>query len=89
MWTGALGKNITIDQRAAMRMASTYAIHEAKDVVDAMYHASGATAIFAGNPFERRMRDIHAVTQQIQGHFSLFEIAGQHLLGMSPNFKLL
>ena len=89
MWDGAVAADITIDQRAAMRMASTHAIHEAKDVIETVYHAAGATAIFSGNPFERRMRDIHAVTQQIQGHFSLFEIVGQHLLGLSPNFKLL
>ncbi|MPZ56043.1 MAG: acyl-CoA dehydrogenase [Rhizobiales bacterium] len=89
MWEGAVGSNITLGQRAAMRMASTYAIHQARDVVNTMYHAAGATAVFESNPYERRLRDVNAVTQQIQGHYSLFEIVGQHLLGMSPNFKLL
>lgn len=89
MWDGACQSDITLEQRAAMRMASTYAIHQAKDVVDTIYHAAGATAVFEGNPYERRLRDIHAVTQQIQGHYSLFEIVGQQALGMNPNFKLL
>ena len=89
LWTGALRSDITLDQRAAMRMASTYAIHEAKDVVEAVYHAAGATAIFDNNPYERRMRDMHAIAQQVQGHFALFEVVGQHLLGMTPSFKLL
>ena len=42
----------------AIRQASTYAIHQAKEVVDVAYHEAGATAIFDANPFERRFRDV-------------------------------
>ena len=63
-------------------MASTFAIQEALAVVDVDYHEAGASAILAANPFERRLRDIHSVAQQIQGRRANFELAGQHLLGL-------
>ncbi|HXQ53313.1 MAG TPA: acyl-CoA dehydrogenase family protein [Stellaceae bacterium] len=72
---------ISLDRRAALRMGSTSAIHQAKDVVDACYLAAGATAIFESNPFERRFRDIHAVAQQSQARASQLEAAGKVLLG--------
>ena len=72
---------VTVDQRMAIRLASTFAIHQAKDVVDVIYHAVGATAIFESNPFERRFRDVHTVAQQLQGRQAHFETVGHHLLG--------
>ncbi len=68
-----------------MRLASTYTIHEAKQVVDTIYDAAGSSAIFEGNPFERRFRDIHAVTQQAQGRRAHFEDVGKFMLGLEPN----
>jgi len=71
-------------QVARLRLAATFAIHQARDVVDACYHAAGATAVFAGNAFERRFRDIHTITQQVQAHAAVFEQVGQMLLGLTP-----
>ena len=78
---------LTTDQRMAIRQASTYAIHQAKEVVDVAYHEAGATAIFDANPFERRFRDVNTVTQQVQGRRSHFETIGQHLLGTQPSLR--
>jgi alkylation response protein AidB-like acyl-CoA dehydrogenase len=75
---------LTVAQNTTLRLASTWAIHQAKDVVDAAYHAAGATAIFADNPFERRFRDMHTVIQQFQGRQTHFETVGQVLLGLPP-----
>ena len=61
--TGAL----TVDNRMAVRQASTFAIHTARDVVHSVYHEAGSTAIFDNQPFERRLRDINSVSQQLQG----------------------
>ena len=72
---------IPIDNRLQLRLASTHAIHAAAQAVDAVYQAAGASAIFAANPFERRFRDIHAVTQQGQGSQMHFRTAGQYFLG--------
>jgi alkylation response protein AidB-like acyl-CoA dehydrogenase len=76
---------LTLDERMTIRLASTFAIHEAASVVDACYHAAGSSAIFEDNPFERRFRDIHAVSQQLQGRREHFETVGQYLLGLSAD----
>lgn len=75
--TGLMTPDLSID----IRLASTYAIHEARHVADIAWREAGATAIFSAGPFERRLRDIHAVTQQIQGRMSHMEAVGRHLLG--------
>ena len=45
-------------------------------------------AIFPGSPFERRFRDIHTLSQQIQSRSAHFEAVGQVLLGMPPDMFL-
>jgi indole-3-acetate monooxygenase len=77
--------HITLEQRMVIRLASTFAIHRSMRVVDMAYHAAGSTAIFEANPFERRFRDIHTVSQQVQGRQEHFETVGQHLLGVDPD----
>ena len=72
---------ITVEQRMTVRMASTHAIHKAREAVDFAYNAAGATAIFDNHPLERRFRDIHTVTQQLQGRLSHFETVGAWMLG--------
>ena len=90
LWdTAARGETITLDQRASLRMAITNSSQQAREVVDAAYQASGATAIFEKNPFEQRFRDMHTVSQQVQAHASNFELVGQHLLGLQPKHKYL
>jgi hypothetical protein len=42
-------------------------------------------AIFPGSPFERRFRDIHTVTQQIQSRDAHYEMVGQVLIGEPPD----
>jgi alkylation response protein AidB-like acyl-CoA dehydrogenase len=76
---------LTLDQRMTIRLASTFAIHQSLAVVDTAYHAAGSTAIFKENPFERRFRDIHTVSQQLQGRQEHFETVGQYLLGLEPD----
>jgi len=77
--------HITLDERMTIRLASTFAIHTALEVVDILYQAAGATAIFDENPFERRFRDIHSVAQQLQGRQQHFETVGQHLMGLEAD----
>ncbi len=79
--TGAL----TAEQNVTIRLATTWAIQTAREVVANLYVAAGAMAIFETNPFEKRFRDVHTVAQQIQGHAAQFETVGQILLGMAPD----
>jgi alkylation response protein AidB-like acyl-CoA dehydrogenase len=75
------GSIITVAQRISVRAAATNAIHKARDAVDFAYDAAGATAIFENHPLERRFRDIHTVTQQLQGRLSHFETVGAWMMG--------
>ncbi|MCA1454077.1 acyl-CoA dehydrogenase [Bradyrhizobium sp. BRP22] len=75
------GNDITVEQRITVRMAATHAIHKAREAVDFAYNAAGASAIFEGHPLERRFRDIHTVTQQLQGRLSHFETVGAWMMG--------
>jgi len=76
---------VTLDHNATIRLASTWAIKQAREVVDELYHAAGATAIFDAQPFERRFRDIHTIAQQMQGAQRHFETVGGILLGLEPD----
>jgi alkylation response protein AidB-like acyl-CoA dehydrogenase len=79
------GTSISVEQRVIIRMAATHAIHKAREAVDFAYNAAGATAIFEGHPLERRFRDIHTVTQQLQGRLSHFETVGALMLGVDAD----
>jgi alkylation response protein AidB-like acyl-CoA dehydrogenase len=76
------------EQHARLRLSTTWAIHQARDVVATVYGAAGSTAVFNENPFERRLRDIHAGTQQGQGRPIHFETVGQILLGLPPQGRM-
>ena len=81
----APGGKFMLDHRITVRMASTNAIHQARDAVDFAYNAAGASAIFETHPMERRFRDVHTVTQQLQGRLSHFETVGAYILGSDPD----
>jgi alkylation response protein AidB-like acyl-CoA dehydrogenase len=75
------GAMLSLEHRMAVRGVSTNAIHKAREAVDFAYNAAGATAIFESHPLERRFRDIHTVTQQLQGRLSHFETVGAWMMG--------
>lgn len=74
---GAIG----IGDRASVRLACANAIQGAIEVTDTVYKMAGVSAIFPGSPFERRFRDVHTLSQQIQSRASHFEAVGRILLG--------
>jgi alkylation response protein AidB-like acyl-CoA dehydrogenase len=80
---------LTVEGRIAVRQAATFAIHTARDVVHLVYHEAGSTAIFDNQPFERRLRDINSVSQQLQGRRTHFETVGLYLLGGTPSLRWL
>ncbi len=89
MWSEAMtGGEFSQAQSASLRLASTWAIHQARDAVTALYQAAGATAIFDENPFERRFRDMHTACQQSQGRPVHLQSVGQILLGLEPQTSL-
>jgi alkylation response protein AidB-like acyl-CoA dehydrogenase len=79
--TGAL----SLEHNTMIRLASTWAILQAREVVNTLYYAAGATAIFDDRPFERRFRDMHTASQQAQARQAHFETIGRVLFGLAPD----
>ena len=80
---------LTVPQRMRIRLMTTYGIHEAKKTADAVYDLAGATAIFKSSAFERKFRDIHTVTQQVQGRKTNIQAVGSFLLGNAPDMSVI
>ena len=75
-------RELTMARRARIRLATTHAINQATAVSEQVYRLAGATAIFENHAFERRFRDAHAVSQQVQGRHTNFETVGRHMLDL-------
>jgi alkylation response protein AidB-like acyl-CoA dehydrogenase len=83
VWTALSATGaITLDQRAALRLATTHAIRLAVQVVDTVYNAAGVTAIYEGNLLQRHFQDVHVISQHLQGRLSHYELVGRHCLGL-------
>lgn len=78
---------ISVGNRIAIRQATTFAIHAARDAAYNVFHEAGSTAIFADGPFERRLRDVSSVAQHLQGRRAHFETVGTYLLGGEPSLR--
>ena len=87
VWESVRGAGaITLEQRVALRLATTHAIRLAEQVVDLVYNAAGATAIYQSSPIQRRFQDMHVITQHIQGRLAHYESVGRFVLGLDPDF---
>ncbi len=77
---------MAVSERARLRLATTNAILGSIEVADRIHKAAGVSAIFSGSgPFERRFRDIHTLSQQIQSRDGHFETVGRIMLGEPPS----
>jgi indole-3-acetate monooxygenase len=76
---------LSLEQNTIIRLAATWAIDQAREVVNTLYHSAGATAIFDNRPFERRFRDMHTASQQAQGRQAHYETIGRVLFGLEPD----
>jgi indole-3-acetate monooxygenase len=75
----------TARQRASLRLAATHATTASARAVDLMYTAGGSTSVFASNPLQRRLRDVHAITQHFFVAPASYETIGKVVLGVEPD----
>jgi alkylation response protein AidB-like acyl-CoA dehydrogenase len=75
---------MTERHEAMLRLASTWAIQQSREAANTMFHCAGSMAVFEEQPFERKLRDIHTVSQQAQGRQLHYESVGQIMLGLKP-----
>jgi alkylation response protein AidB-like acyl-CoA dehydrogenase len=73
---------LSMDQRAALRIATTHTIRLAIQVVDTVYNAAGATAIYERHPLQRAFQDMHVISQHAQSRHAHYELVGRHWLGL-------
>ena len=89
MWDEARHQGeLPYERHAQLRLAATWGIQQARETVSSLYNAAGSAAIFENNPFERRLRDMHAGSQQGQGRPQHFETVGQIMLGLPPEGRM-
>jgi alkylation response protein AidB-like acyl-CoA dehydrogenase len=76
------GGALTLDHRANLRIAATHAIRLSSRIIDAVYSAAGATAVYESHLMQRHFQDIHVITQHLQSRLSHYEMVGRHWLGL-------
>lgn len=78
------GRELSLAQRARLRLAAVHANTSAAAAVDLMYAAGGSSSIFTSNPLERASRDVHAASQHVLHQAANYSQVGRVLLGMEP-----
>lgn len=84
------GEEPSLQERAAIRGHSAYAVQLAKEAVEILYNASGASVIKRDVPLQRFHRDIQGLS--LHGWIVLstnLEVYGRVILGMDPDTPLL
>ena len=82
IWTAAEAGAITLDHRAALRLAATHSIRLAVGIVDTVYNFAGATAVYEDHLLQRHFQDIHVISQHLQGRLTHYEMIGRHVMGL-------
>ena len=76
---------ISLRQRALLRLAATHSVTLCKRAVDAMYDAGGGSSIYKSSPLQRCFRDLHAASQHMMVSSSTLELAGRVLAGLETD----
>jgi indole-3-acetate monooxygenase len=87
--TAEAGEPIALELRARVRASATWATDTATSVVDAAYRAGGGTSLYATSPLQRRLRDVHVVTQHFLLRPDTMVTAGAVLAGQDTDTTLL
>ena len=79
------GQAASIEDRARLRMAATFAVSSAREAVDLMYTAAGGSSLYSSSPLQRHFRDVHAATQHMMVAQPTWELAAKALLGIETD----
>ncbi len=80
---------LSLEDRAAVRIASLTAVEQSAAATDLAYRLAGSSSIFQSSPLERCWRDIHTAAQHMQVQDGRWETAGRVLMGLDPASRLL
>ncbi|GHA91798.1 acyl-CoA dehydrogenase family protein [Streptomyces termitum] len=80
----------SVEERAAARGRAAYAIQLAKEAVDGLFEASGASVIMRDVPFQRYHRDLRGLSLHALFAFHTNqEVHGRAILGLAPDTPFL
>lgn len=89
-WAAACeGAPFTTDRRARIRATTTWATLTAASVIDIAYTAGGGSSIYTTSALQRRLRDIHTLTQHFVVKSNTFTQAGAALTGQDIDTTVL
>jgi alkylation response protein AidB-like acyl-CoA dehydrogenase len=78
------GGEVSMDDRASVRLASLTAAENSLAVVESLYRLAGSTAILQSSLLERCWRDVHTAAQHVQVQDGRWEDSGRVLFGLDP-----
>jgi len=89
VWNSAIAGNpVSIDGRAPVMAATTWAVQTCAAIVDTCYKAGGGTSPYDTSPLQRCMRDIQTLTQHAAVAESWLTTAGAAILGRPSGFAV-
>jgi alkylation response protein AidB-like acyl-CoA dehydrogenase len=80
---------VSVELRAALRLAATHAVRTAAEISRTMYDLGGGSAIYEDSPLQRRFRDAHAATAHFQVNPATWELTGRLLVGQPTQTAML
>jgi alkylation response protein AidB-like acyl-CoA dehydrogenase len=83
--TAADHASFTLEQRARLRAAAVWATTRAVAVVETAYSSGGGSSVYADCPLQRRLRDVHTLTQHFLVKRDTLRTAGAVLAGRDEN----
>ena len=82
-WDDVLtGREIAMERRARIRLASTNVGVRCAEAVDFAYNTGGGSSVYMSSPLQRCFRDIHTATQHLMVSPRGYEVFGRHRLGL-------
>lgn len=87
--TAVAGEDFTPEIRARLRGTATWVTTAAAAVVDTAYTAGGGSALYSSSPLQRRLRDVHAITQHFAVKQDTFTLAGAVLADQDVDISFL
>ena len=82
VWASAVDEApFTMEQRARVRAAAVWTTARCSAVVETAYRAGGGGSLYADCPLQRRLRDVHAITQHFLVRRDTLTTAGAVLAG--------
>lgn len=86
LWAQAVeGTPLTLEQQARVRAAGVWATERAAAAVDTAYRSGGGSSLYRDSTLQRRMRDVHAITQHFIVKRDTLTTAGAILAGQDPD----